>query len=420
MQQQEEEIDWKKELYGRGYARIDWERDQRKKRDFWAALDGGSSGEALMVDWHWIFGSAVDVIRPFLKLTGEKTESFPCPADTPCECRHAIGETLRGELIATCGCGHSHCRTYQIEPEDILFHGIDFDCFGDSIRQALGFAKPGSAAYVSAGLREIGTYAAAAVPVYLSLEESDGLVRELAKLLELRDGPFLVLTPTGGSWSAEVEALARPHAGGHIALSSVLSASVDGFTSNGAIEPMLANFARRLGKGNGMVAMVERIEGNMEVIAKNTAELKRENAELRTAKQRLEKMLADGMFAFTRKVDAKSFKILCTILAEGDVAKAARRLGMGDPLMRYTLRQWRELGGAYAVMLDLVRWRKKVGRREELPLNDAILNERAETADYPAMLSDVLDGLLAMTDLNWQERCEELAELIRPALSTRL
>ena len=32
-------------------------------------------------------------------------------------------------------------------------------------------------------------------------------------------------------------------------------------------------------------------------------------------------MLADGVFAFTRKVDPVSFKVLCTILAEGDVAK---------------------------------------------------------------------------------------------------
>jgi hypothetical protein len=118
-----QEIDWGKELYGRGYLRVDWERDRQKKRGFWAALDGMSSGVALMVDWHWIFGSAVDVIRPFLELTGEKTESFPCPADPPCDCRHAISETSRGELIAACCCDHSHCGRYQIAPEDCCFTG---------------------------------------------------------------------------------------------------------------------------------------------------------------------------------------------------------------------------------------------------------------------------------------------------------
>ncbi len=81
--------------------------------------------------------------------------------------------------------------------------------------------------------------------------------------------------------------------------------------------------------------------------------------------------------------------------------------------MRYHLTQWKERGGAYSVMLDLVRWRKKVGRKETLPLNEAILHEKAETTDYPGLLSDVLDGLLSMTADNWQELCGELAELLR-------
>jgi len=37
-----------------------------------------------------------------------------------------------------------------------------------------------------------------------------------------------------------------------------------------------------------------------------------------------------------------------------------------------------------------------------------------ETTDYPGLLSDVLDGLLSVSAENWQERCEELAELVRP------
>jgi hypothetical protein len=127
-------------------------------------------------------------------------------------------------------------------------------------------------------------------------------------------------------------------------------------------------------------------------------------------------MLAEGVFGFTQKVDATSFKVLCTILAEGDVAKAGRRLGIGDSTMRYILEQWRGRGEAYRAMLELVRWRKKVGRREKVRLNEAVLQERADAADYPGLLSDVLDGLLSMTGENWEERCEELAELVRGAV----
>jgi hypothetical protein len=270
----------------------------------------------------------------------------------------------------------------------------------------LGFGPPAGAAYVSRELREIGTYAAVAARVYASLAGSEALLRELVKLQGLREGPFLVLTATGSTWREEAEAVARPHGGGHISLSSVLAPEGRGFRVVGALQPMLGEFAERL-------ASLRRAGETLVSIHREIVAVRQDYTELRTAKQRLEKMLAEGMFAFTRKVDASSFKLLCTILAEGDVAKAGRRLGIGDPMMRYTLRQWRDRGGAYALMLELIRWRKKVGRTEELPLNDAILHERGETTDYPGLLSDVLDGLLSMTTENWQEQSEELAALLR-------
>jgi hypothetical protein len=134
---------------------------------------------------------------------------------------------------------------------------------------------------------------------------------------------------------------------------------------------------------------------------------------LRSAKERLEKMLADGLFAFTEKVDARSFKVLCTILADGDVAKASRTLNAPEATVRAVVRRWGGRGREYRAMTELVRWRKKVGRREKLPLNDAIMHEHAAAVDYPALLSDVLDGLLSMTQQNWAEQCEKLAEVLR-------
>ena len=67
-------------------------------------------------------------------------------------------------------------------------------------------------------------------------------------------------------------------------------------------------------------------------------------------------------------------------------------------------------------MLDLVRWRKAVGRKETVALNENVLMEKADRVDYPGLLADVLDGLLSMTEENWAERCEELAELLRPVV----
>ena len=119
------------------------------------------------------------------------------------------------------------------------------------------------------------------------------------------------------------------------------------------------------------------------------------------------------MFAFTRKVDAKSFKIFCTILAQGDVSKAARELEMGDSTLRDLLREWRRRGGAYERMLDVVRWRKRVGRTEKVPLNDEVVLRTARSTDYPALLSEVLEGLLSMTESNWEELSRELAGVLK-------
>jgi hypothetical protein len=65
-------------------------------------------------------------------------------------------------------------------------------------------------------------------------------------------------------------------------------------------------------------------------------------------------------------------------------------------------------------MLDLIRWRKKVGRRQTVPLNENILLQKADSTDYPALLSDMLDALLSMTDENWRQQCEDLLEVVRP------
>jgi hypothetical protein len=153
-------------------------------------------------------------------------------------------------------------------------------------------------------------------------------------------------------------------------------------------------------------------------IHREIAAVRSEFVELRSAKQRLEKMLADGLFAFTQKVDAHSFKVLCTILAEGDVAKASRTLVMPDGTIRTLMRRWRGMGKEYRAMLDLIRWRKAMGRKKTVALKDGVLLERAESVDYPALLSDVLDGLLSMTEESWAERCAELAEMLRPAVSS--
>ncbi len=404
----EQEIDWDKELWGRGYPRIDRERFRRKKGDFWEGINAIGPDGTIMMEWERRMGSALELVMPFLKLTGQAQDYIACPKSTGCGCAHSVSETHRGELVATCQCTDedSDCETYQLEPEDMLRHSLDGRLFSEEVRKALGFAPPSGAAYASSDLREIGTYAAVAAPVYLCLAGRNALLRELVKLQGLREGPFLVLTATGTSWSEEVEAMARPHGGGHISLSSVLVPDRQQFRVVAALQPMLDEFAKRL-------VSLRRSGETLVSIHREIAAVRHDYAELRTAKQRLERMLAEGMFAFTRKVDPVSFKVFCAILADGDVAKASRTLEMADQTMRDLLGTWRSRGKEYSVMLDLVRWRKRVGRTEKVALNENILLGKSASSDNPGLLAEVLQGLAAMTAHNWQPLSEELAGMLR-------
>ena len=139
-----------------------------------------------------------------------------------------------------------------------------------------------------------------------------------------------------------------------------------------------------------------------------------EHHELRRAKAKLEQMRGEGLFALVNKVDDESFKILCAILAHGDVAKGSRAIGMKDSTMRARMDGWKTRGPAFKVLMEFVRWRKSIGRREKVNLPEELFKTRAPDVDHAGVLSDVLDELLSFNAENWEEKCEELAELIRP------
>lgn len=149
-------------------------------------------------------------------------------------------------------------------------------------------------------------------------------------------------------------------------------------------------------------------------LRREIAAVRKDYNELRRAKEELEKMRAEGLFKFVEKVDPDAFRLLFAILLHGDVSKASRALGEKDSTVRTRMAEWKRRGPAYRVMLDLVRWRKTIGRQETVQLSERILGEPAARADFPGLISDVLDELLSFDESNWETKCEELAALLRP------
>ncbi len=397
---------------------------------FWHAFDSLSSGRALAIYWQSLFGKDFASIQPFLQPTTQHSLLYPCIANPWCECDHEVSEDAEWEQVGVCTCGD--CEPIPLKRQDTVIHALNRGPFGEALRQALGFAPAATSTLnpQPSTLLEIGQHAPLHAPVYFyAPSNTDALLAGVHAMLTDRPGPFLLLLPTPSYLTPAVDAVLTRAACAHAALSTILDpaalASVQGSRFDGSkskvpaprpstLNPQLSTI---LAAWSARVTSQRESPGTLLSIHREIAAVRKDFVELRTAKQRLEKMQADGTFAFIRKVDATSFKILCTILAEGDVAKAGRRLGITDSMMRYTLTQWENRGPAYGAMLDLVRWRKRVGRKETLALNDSIMHEHAETTDYPALLSDILDGLLSMTETNWQDLCEDLADRLRPVLA---
>ncbi len=380
---------------------------------FWRAFDSLSTGKALLIVWRSLFGSDFRYLQPFLQPTPEHSFTYPCTAVPWCECDHEVSEDMEWEQVGVCTCGD--CEPIPLKRQDTIIHALNRRAFGEALRQALNF-DPAAISTLSpqpSSPFEIGLHAPLHAPVHLYAPTSTpALLAAIHALLTDRPGPFLLLTPTPTFHTPETATVLNRATSAHVALSAILdpaALSIPPSTLNPQLSAVLASWAAAVAARPGPTIL--------EGLHREIAAVRKDFVELRTAKQRLEKMQAEGMFAFTRKVDATSFKVLCAVLADGDVAKAGRTLGISDPMMRKTMRQWRDRGPAYRAMLDLVRWRKRVGRKETLALNDSIIHEQAETTDYPGLLSDILDGLLSMTETNWQDLCEDLAARLRPVIA---
>lgn len=393
----------------------------------WRTFDSLSTGTALMVLWRSLLGRDFAYLQSFLQPTPEQSLTYPCTRNPWCECDHEISEDPEWEQVAVCTCGE--CEPIPLTRQDTTLHAFNPRAFGEAVRKALGLAPPltsihSSLSILHSAFLPVGSYPPLHAPIYFLAPTSTAtLAAAVNAMLANQTGPFLLLTPTPTWMTAPVLRSLNTAGCAHADLSTLLPPDQLRPFSPSACSEYSAVPIRPI---SPMLPILEAwskavtsrpAPAILEGVRRELTALRKDFLELRTAKQRLEQMHAAGIFGFTRKVDPTSFKTLCAILSEGDVAKASRVLGLGDSTVRNRLLEWRTRGPAYHAMLDLVRWRKKVGRKETIPLNDAILHDKADTTDYPALLSDVLDGLLSMSDANWQDLAEELSELLRPVLS---
>lgn len=327
-------------------------------------------------------------------------------------------------IVAVCECG---CEPITLQPKDVIVFTPDVVKVSEAIRRALKLQTP---IWSTQGGRAwpVGVRGAAKLPVFFHAPHDDAaLVGELERMMAAVGGPFILLTPTETHHTATVETMQGRHAFLVVGLARWLDLSGPRvFTLREPIDAVWTAFDQRLAGGSGLVKTVERIDQNIEAVARNQYELRKENEELRQLNK-------EGYFNFAVRVNGDDFLAFAVIMALGNRNAAADHLKIPHRTFYNRVEQWRSRGKEYQLMLRYLEWRKRSSRHLKVELNPSLQSgesgdqpenpetmadvlteiKAADNRDYPALLAEVLEALQRQNSGNWTMVRQELVEMIK-------
>jgi hypothetical protein len=190
--------------------------------------------------------------------------------------------------------------------------------------------------------------------------------------------------------------------------------------------------ARRLAEACDTKTALAQIHSQIRAVAQGTFDLRKENRQLQEENERLRGMQAHGLFDFVLAVEREDFLAFAVIMAVGNPNAARKFLEAPARTFYDRLERWKAGTKSHQRMLRWVQWRKAVGRKIKLPLpegmadetavNPAVLHEMvtaigaSSSRDYPDLLRQVLQLLLALNPENCERIRAELVTLLKEEL----
>lgn len=394
---------------------------------FWRALERLPDG-AVKMEWGRELGDEFDNAWPFLLASQDLAKTYPCTNPAGCGVPHRVEEQGRDGWIALCDVDE-WCAPIRVESTDLLVFAVDRPKLCRGIGHGLGLTVPLARNGTGARADWVGTYGLANSSVYLMCPgDSTRMAREVERLFCAHADPFVLFTPTGMHCSREVESALKRQACLHIPLGLALVWDGDGrLVATDSVKLMLNRFTRGLAEGNGLVKTVEQLHRNVDLIAKDKFELRRENEELR-------KLHADGCLKFATRVHGEDFHAFAVIMALGNRNAAADFLKAPHRTFYDRVNKWQNGSRDYQRMFRLVEWRKAQGRKLKVRLEDSIafgdsggsaenphtveevLTEMKDGAvdsrAYPELLRDIFDLFAKQNAQNWQSVRKEALEIL--------
>lgn len=386
-----------------------------KPKGLWPNLERFAAPATVLAEWRMVLGGEFAAAEPFLRVTQEQAEGYPCTNRPACECRHEVVFHSPQNIVAACRCEPGECKSIRLEPKDLLIYALDTRKLCAAVARAFKFesAPDGGGIFYSAPkIWPVGTYTRTHSPVYLCVCQTDDiLLANIEGLINAHNEPFILLAPSQRNKSAAVQSILQRQRCEFIPLSRSLALDGKGkFKETNSIQPILDRFAAGLAEGNGLARTVEKIGRNIETIAKN-------QYELQTTKDRLEKMQGEGLFGFVQKIDRATLDVFFAILASGDIAKASRTLVMKDSTLRSQIAGWRKRGKPYLALAEFVRWRKSIKGQAGIDFAKRLASGAERETDLAALVRDIIEELEEFNSDNWEDKCDSLANLLRQVTS---
>lgn len=386
-----------------------------KTTGLWRTLDRFAVPATVMAEWRMVLDGDFADAEPFLRVTQELAEGYPCTHPSRCGCQHEVVVHAPDRIVAACRCEERECPSIPLEPTDLLIHGLNFKKLCGALARAFRFdPASASAEPFPAAPRAwpAGVFARTHSPVYFCAgPTNETLLLNIEGLITAQREPFILLVPTELHGSAAAQSLLQRQRCAFIPLARFLSFTGKGqFKAADSIQPVLDRFAAGL-------ADAQTIKPVLENIHREIAAVRDDRRNLAAAKARLQQMHGEGLFAFARHIDREAREHFLAVMAGGDVAKAARDLDLKDSTLRSKLEKWPKRGKAYAALAEIIRWRKSIKGQAGMEFAKRVASGAERDVDFPALIRDVVEELEELDPENWEERCGNLASALRKAVS---
>ena len=133
--------------------------------------------------------------------------------------------------------------------------------------------------------------------------------------------------------------------------------------------------------------------------------------EIEEENRNLKAKLVEQLQKIGTMVEPKYFLWIITILANGSVSSAAKKLGIPNSTLHEKINKYAKQGSAYKYLYDMIKIRQKgLGKTTMVILNESLKahNPTASQDDIRSFFKDMLDALESANANNWQSIRDEL------------